>query len=321
MDFPAFKYRFQKKEPEHFSNKVGENPMVSVLVQTFQHEKYISQCLDAILAQETDFDYEILLGEDNSRDSTREICIEYAQKYPEKIRLFLHHHENKIMVNGITTGNFNALYNFFNAKGKYIAFSEGDDYWNDPSKLQKQVNFLKDNHKYSLSYHSFEILTKEAIIDDRMIEQPTSDISREELKHLKMHPLLSTVCFRNDFQQLPKEMAEVINVDSFLLSLLGNFGGGKFMPGINPSFYRKHRGGIWTGRLKENKYYSKIRTYKKLIEYYRIKDDQVTTTYFRRELDNTYKMIFYFFLMNGRLYKAFKLSPRIINSLLSQKSR
>ena len=73
----------------------------------------------------------------------REICIEYAQKYPEKIRLFLHHPSNKIKVLDIITGNFNGFYNFYNTRGNYIAFCEGDDYWTDPLKLQKQVDYLK----------------------------------------------------------------------------------------------------------------------------------------------------------------------------------
>lgn len=315
MDFLDFQVRFQKKKPEHFPNTVRNNPMVSVCVQTFQHEKFISQCLDSILAQETDFDYEILLGEDNSIDSTREICLKYAEKYPEKIRLFLHHSENKISVNGITTGNFNALYNFYQVKGKYIAFCEGDDYWTDRYKLQKQVEFLENNREYSLSYHSYKVVQHSGIPDPILIEQPTTDISSNELQQLKQHPLLSTVCFRKSLATLPSQISDIINVDSFLLSLLGGLGNAKYISEIKPGIYRKHKEGIWAGRFKEKKFLSKIRTYSKLKEYYAQQRNITLAEYFGREVKNTYKMLLYFLIRKGEIYKAMKLASDILKGL------
>ncbi|MFW5983238.1 MAG: glycosyltransferase family 2 protein, partial [bacterium] len=70
-----------------YRHNVPDNPLVSVCVQTYQHAKYIEQCLDGILMQKTSFPFEVLLGEDESTDGTREICIEYAKKHPDKIRL------------------------------------------------------------------------------------------------------------------------------------------------------------------------------------------------------------------------------------------
>jgi glycosyltransferase involved in cell wall biosynthesis len=104
--------------------------------------------------QVTDIYYEILIGEDDSGDGTREICLEYAQKYPDKIRLFLHSRENNIKINGKPTGKFNFLYNLYKANGKYIALCEGDDYWTDSNKLQKQVDFLKSHPEFSFCFHN-----------------------------------------------------------------------------------------------------------------------------------------------------------------------
>lgn len=139
MNFETFKSRFQKKEVTAYFNEVVENPLVSICVQAYQHRSYIEECLDGILMQQTSFSFEILLGEDSSSDGTTEICIQYAEKYPDKIRLFLHHRENNIKINGNFTGRFNLLYNLFSARGKYIAICEGDDYWTDPLKLEKQI--------------------------------------------------------------------------------------------------------------------------------------------------------------------------------------
>jgi glycosyltransferase involved in cell wall biosynthesis len=153
MHFEEFKAKFEKAPVDVFPNRVQDNPVVSVCVQTYQHVNYIKECLDGILMQQTTFPFEILLGEDESKDGTREICIEYAQKYPDKIRLFLHHRENNIKINGISTGRFNFLYNLFCSRGKYIAVCEGDDYWTDPLKLQKQVNEMEANLNINICSH------------------------------------------------------------------------------------------------------------------------------------------------------------------------
>ena len=142
----------------NYKNTVVENPLVSVSVVTYNHEKYISECLDGILMQKTDFPFEILLGEDESTDGTRDICIEYAKQYPDKIKLYLHSRDNNIKINGIPTGRFNFLYNLTHAKGKYIALCEGDDYWTDPLKLQKQVDFLEGNPDFAICFHNALVL-------------------------------------------------------------------------------------------------------------------------------------------------------------------
>src|SRR5690606_24113344 len=115
---------------------------LSVCIQTYNHAPYIAQALDSVLMQETDFDFEILLGEDESTDGTREICQEYARQHPDKIRLFLNSRENVIYINGRPTGRWNFMNNLRHVRGEYVALLDGDDYWTDPRKLQKQVDVL-----------------------------------------------------------------------------------------------------------------------------------------------------------------------------------
>lgn len=312
MDFHSFKKKYQKDKVEHFPHQVGYQPVVSVMVQTYQHRDYIQTCLDSILQQETDFPFEILLGEDGSSDGTREICLDYAKRYPEKIRLLLHHPGNKIKVMGITTGNFNALYNFYSARGKYIAFCEGDDFWTDSEKLQKQVDHLKMNPGLSLSYHSFIEINErqDPLPKGRYLEQPEQDISKDDLRKLNFHPLLSTICFRNIIQDnIPEQMVEVINVDSFLLSLLGNFGGAGFLYDIKPSYYRRHGGGVWSGQRKELKFQLKIKTLDHLMDFYNSIKEYRIRGVFQQKRNSILKQLTFFYLTQGKIKMAIRSFP------------
>lgn len=118
---------------------------LSVFVVTYNQEKYIRQCLDSILMQKVDFDYEVVIGEDHGTDGTRAICEEYAAKYPQ-IRLL------PLTENLGVAGNWRRV--LLECKGEYIAMCEGDDYWLDDNKLQKQVDFLDRNPKYSGCFHN-----------------------------------------------------------------------------------------------------------------------------------------------------------------------
>lgn len=113
---------------------------ISIIVLTYCHEAYITQALDSILAQKTDLHYEILIGDDASTDATPEIICSYAEQYPQVIHPILRK-EN-------LGGNRNSYELFGLAKGKYIAVLEGDDYWLDREKLQKQWDFLESNPEY-----------------------------------------------------------------------------------------------------------------------------------------------------------------------------
>ncbi len=145
--------KFQKVPVVEYPNKVCSNPTVSICVLTYQHEKYLVDCLEGILAQEVDFDFEIIIGEDQSSDNTRRIAKEYAEKHEKIVRLFLHSRENNIWIDDRPTGRFNLLYSLFKSRGQFIALCEGDDYWTDASKLQKQVNALGANPNIHLSFH------------------------------------------------------------------------------------------------------------------------------------------------------------------------
>lgn len=119
---------------------------VSVLMATYNHEKYIAQAIESVLLQQTDFEVNLLIGEDCSKDSTRQIIESYTKRFPKVIKPV--YQEKNV---GAGT-NFAQLYKM--AKGDYIAELEGDDYWVDPLKLQKQLMFLETHNEYSMCFHN-----------------------------------------------------------------------------------------------------------------------------------------------------------------------
>ncbi len=128
----------------------GIEPLVSVCMITYNHEDYISQAIEGVLMQQTNFPIELVIGEDCSTDRTRDICLEYQKKYPNIIRLLLPEKNIGMVHNFIIT--------LTACKGKYVALCEGDDYWTDLKKLQKQINFLETNSIYSACCHNVKVI-------------------------------------------------------------------------------------------------------------------------------------------------------------------
>ena len=124
-------------------------PKVSVCLITYNHEAYIRQCLDSIVNQKTDFDFEVIIGEDKSTDNTAGIVNEYKQLYPNLITVI-----SPIKNQGSW---INAKSVFKAARGKYLAYIEGDDYWISNQKLQKQADFLDIHSEFAMCFHRVEI--------------------------------------------------------------------------------------------------------------------------------------------------------------------
>jgi glycosyltransferase involved in cell wall biosynthesis len=132
--------------------------LVSVLMLTYNHEKYVGKAIESILIQNTDFLFELIIGEDFSTDSTREICLKFARNNPDKIKLLSSEQNLGMLPNFIRT--------LTACDGEYIAFCEGDDYWTDPLKLQKQVDFLKDKSDCAIVHTKKKVLVGETLYDD-----------------------------------------------------------------------------------------------------------------------------------------------------------
>lgn len=123
-------------------------PLLSIITITYNHEPFIVKTIEGVLMQQVNFPIELIIAEDCSTDGTRAICQRYAEEYPELIRLITS--ESNV---GAVANERRAM---LAARGKYIAFCEGDDYWIDPLKLQKQVDFLESHPDYSVTFHRCE---------------------------------------------------------------------------------------------------------------------------------------------------------------------
>lgn len=230
-------------------NDTKQLPLVSICSITYNHAPFIRQCLDGFLMQKTNFKYEIIIHDDASTDGTAEIIKEYAEKYPDLITpIFQTENQYSKGLRG-----FYAKFVFPIAKGKYIAMCEGDDYWTDPLKLQKQVNFLESHPDYVMCSHIFSIYhqaTKE------MANDCTSDIKENTTYDLDnfirrekwlTHPL--TLLFRKNALDMEIYPLYKHSKDITLVFHLLKKGKGVFMP-EKMGVYRIHGNGIWSGKDK-----------------------------------------------------------------------
>jgi len=128
-------------------------PEVSICCITYNHGKYLRNAIESFLMQKTTFPFEILIHDDASTDGTSGIIREYEKKYPDLIKP-IYQTENQYSQGK----SISATYQFPRAKGKYIALCEGDDYWTDPQKLQKQVDYLEANQNCALCFHATEFV-------------------------------------------------------------------------------------------------------------------------------------------------------------------
>jgi glycosyltransferase involved in cell wall biosynthesis len=147
--------------------------LVSVFMMTYNHAPYIEQALKGILLQQVVFNLEIVVGEDCSTDGTRSIIKQYAEKHPEKFKLILQQqnvgaHRNQIDILSA-------------CQGKYIALCEGDDYWTDPLKLQKQVDFLEASPDFAICFHKVQLLKEGKLIEDDLTNVPAQVSTIEDL--------------------------------------------------------------------------------------------------------------------------------------------
>lgn len=122
-----------------------EMPLVSVATIAYNVEKWLPECIESVLNQKTNFKVELVIGEDCSTDNTRAIALDYQKRYPDVIRVLLPEKNQGLTPNSVATQNA--------CRGKFIALLDGDDYWTDSFKLQKQVDFLEKNPEYSASGH------------------------------------------------------------------------------------------------------------------------------------------------------------------------
>lgn len=262
MELKEFREKYEHKKVIEYPSEVSENPVVTVCVMTYNQVGYITECLEGILMQKTNFTVEILLGDDESSDGTREVCLEYAKLYPQKIRMFLHHRANNIKINGNSSGRFNFIYNLLSAKGKYIALCEGDDYWTDPLKLQKQVDFMENDEDCSLCFHATKHIYEDTALNQ--IKRPRNipenhiiPIANLITKGGGAMATNSMFFLKKYIQNMPNWSREAAVGDVPLMLVLASRGKVGYIDRVMGT-YRRMTPGSWSENLKDFKVFKKF---------------------------------------------------------------
>lgn len=215
------------------------NVMVSICCIAYNHERYITDTLEGFVMQKTNFPFEIVISDDCSKDGTRDIIDRYKSRYPELFK------DVSPQANLGSINNF--LYVQRKAVGKYIAVCEGDDYWTDPLKLQKQVDFMESNPDYSLcftntmvKYVDHDVIAVNHVWDTYSIEDLIRNnalnvVSRGDNIVSSGHT--STLLYRRPEFPLPDWISHCFIGDEPLFIALAQYGKAKFINEIT-SVYR-----------------------------------------------------------------------------------
>jgi|GEM_PF-882095 len=237
-------------------------PFVSVWMLAYNHEKFITKAIDSVITQKTNFDFHLFIGEDCSKDRTREICINYAAKYPAQITLLLNE------TNNLKTNGYNTYSACLNSGAKYVALLEGDDYWTDFNKIQKQADFLENNPQYSMCFTDSIIINDE----NKVIKEERVPFDR---KHdLKQEDILSGYCPPGNTALIKAELLKKylpyldgsLNGDYFLFSLFANHGPAAYLD-FNSAAYRVHNNGIWATKDEDYRLINYIKVNRKVSEF------------------------------------------------------
>jgi glycosyltransferase involved in cell wall biosynthesis len=252
----------------------SRDPLLSIVCLAYNHAGFIRETLEGFVLQKTDFPFEVIVHDDASTDGTAAIIREYAKRYPSVIKP-IYQRENQYR-QGIP---FSTRL-FARARGKYIAYCEGDDYWTDPRKLQIQVDFLERHHDYVITYHDAFMFNSQGVVRTPHLQgKLRRDASARQLMQARPVSTL-TVCFRNLVQELPPELHGVEVLDICWWSLLGAHGKGKFIETIKPAAYRVHEGGIFSMRSSKQRIQMSMHAYYSLARYYQRIGDQPLYEYF-----------------------------------------
>jgi glycosyltransferase involved in cell wall biosynthesis len=280
------------------------NIMVSVCCVTYNHENYIAQALDGFLMQETNFKFEILIGEDNSTDHTKAIIQDYCERYPGIITLVSQDTNIGAIKNQISI--------LTRAKGKYVAMCDGDDFWTDASKLQKQVDFLEANDEYVICCHHTKVIDnqgKTVYVKNFPVELKFD--YKDLLLGKREETRTSSLMIRNI-----KEVREVTaqrwyldtyGTDTFIkLFAVANTGSKIYVLPDVMATYRYHNGGIWSMIDPKVRKSRMISDFRLTIENFKYSSHQ------KRELLNIYfKQYFLFDIRYFNFTSAFQTIAKL----------
>jgi len=228
---------------------------LSVCIFTYNHKQFIERTIESVLSQTTEFDFEVVVGEDCSTDGTRCIVKSFQQRYPGKIRGIYNERNLGMMENNSHT--------ILQARGEYVAILDGDDYWTNERKLQEQVNFLEAHPEYVYCFHDARILKQDGQWHERTCCGPDhKKVVRFEDVICDVHiPTASLVFRRKAIDGYPPAWFNSLNApDRPLFLLLASRGPGYYFN--EPwSVYRQHSNGTWTGQHYQSRWLTHLQIF------------------------------------------------------------
>lgn len=236
-----------------------ETPLVSIICITYNHVRFIRDALDGFVMQKTDFPFEILVNDDASTDGTADIIREYELKYPDLFRC-VYQKENQWGKKDICRDIL-----FPMVRGKYVALNEGDDYWTDENKLQKQVDFMESHPDFSVCFHPVTVHWDDGSEPDSVFPNAKKRFYKTELelKDLLHHNFIQTnsVMYRWRFHADSLNLIPdgILPGDWFLHLLHAQTGKIGFLPDVM-AVYRRNHGGIWTSAGETSQWYVRCGT-------------------------------------------------------------
>lgn len=221
---------------------------VSIFMTTYNHSRFIGQAIEGVVTQETDFPIKLFVGEDCSTDETREICQRYKNQYPDKIELILR--EKNLGANANSPEIYEKCFSY----GRYTAMCEGDDYWTDPLKLQKQIDFLEANSDFAVCFHRVKVVNEDGVKDSYLSNLDQREVTTFEDLAVSNYIHTPSCVFRNGlFGKFP-EWVYQSHVGDWVLHLLNTqYGKIKFLEDTM-AVYRIHKGGVWSTEEVIHKY-------------------------------------------------------------------
>jgi glycosyltransferase involved in cell wall biosynthesis len=233
---------------------MGAKPLVSISCNTYNHAGYIAEAIEGFLAQRTNFPIEILIHDDASTDGTADIVRQYQARYPELIKPIYqieNQHSKRVRI---------GCFNLERAQGEYVALCEGDDYWTDPLKLQKQVEFLQSNPGYVMCFTNHDKIDKDGNLLAKGVLRygPNVELTQHEIL-TGLPPRYLTVVFRRsaiDFSFLREKFSS--NGDVVLFAMLTRKGNAKYLDFVS-GCYRIHPGGVWSSKSEVERGVMKLR--------------------------------------------------------------
>jgi|GEM_PF-503766 len=221
--------------------------LLTVVCITYNHENFIEDAINGILLQNTNFSIEIIIHDDASVDKTVTTIKKFEQSYPSLIKTVLQN------TNQFSTTGTKFIVNLLSqAKGKYIAICEGDDYWTDPYKLQKQVDFLEANPDFSICFHKVQILKDDAIIEDYITQVPSKVSTIYDL--IKGNYIHTPSCvFRNRTDKIFGDSFSHVSIADYYIHIMNAVYGKIYYIDEPMAVYRIHPNSFWSSRTPEEK--------------------------------------------------------------------